>query len=97
MDSDHPCLSERLILKVNVKVPLTKLLDSMSVYRILNHFIKFSGKLFFWVLSLESCVLFYQKLSPDLGILLHNLIILLDVWNLWLGLLSVMRRWFCSC
>ena len=47
MDKEHPCLTDLLILKVDVKVPLTKILDSISVYKILNHFIKLSGKLNF--------------------------------------------------
>ena len=47
IDKEQPCLTERLILKVSVKVPSTKILDSMSVYKMLNHFMKFSGKLNF--------------------------------------------------
>ena len=43
MDKEHPCLTDLLILNVDVKVPLTKILDSMSVYKMLNHFIKLSG------------------------------------------------------
>ena len=47
IDSGQPCLTDLIILKVDVKVPLTKIFDSISVYKISNHFIKFGGKSYF--------------------------------------------------
>ena len=64
IDKEQPCLTERFILKVDVKVPLTSSWDSMSVYRMLNHFMKFSGKLnFFSTIFRKLCSILSKAFS----------------------------------
>ena len=44
IDRRHPCLTDLKILKIGVKAPFISILDSIFVYNISNHFIKFGGK-----------------------------------------------------